>query len=86
MKDWSELHQDVLKAERIADTIRPLLGGVEPEIQGAILAELLSYWLAGHPDFAREPILAHHVRMVRELVGVSEKIMFGDDGHPGNQG
>jgi|SRR5262252_2912980 len=31
-----------------AEAIKPLLAGLGPEVQGAILAELVSIWLRGH--------------------------------------
>ena len=32
----------------IVDAIAPLIGGRPPELQGAVLADLLAIWLAGH--------------------------------------
>jgi hypothetical protein len=72
----------------IADRIKPLLAGLPPPIQGAVLAELLSIYLAGHvhigvdghADFAataqmREQLLAEHIKVVRDLIGINEAIM-----------
>lgn len=53
------------------DRIKPLLTGRPREIQGAILAELLSLWLAGHwqgGDELIERMLTFHVAMVRKLL------------------
>jgi hypothetical protein len=75
---------DASEAMKLSRRIQPLLRGHKPEVQSAVLADLLSIWLAGHwPPDLREQLLAHHVTLVRELVPVTEKQMFGPDGHPG---
>lgn len=66
----------------IFDKIRPILGGHPAEIQGAVLADLLATWLAGHPPFLRENLLLMHFDMVRSLTVANENIMFGGGGHP----
>jgi hypothetical protein len=73
----------------IADTIekvRPLLAGKGPAVQGAVLADLLAMWLAGHwipgeveeTKEAREASLAHFVETVWQLVGVNAQILGTD--------
>jgi hypothetical protein len=37
------------------------LKGYPPELQGAVLADLLSIWLAGHAPIVREEILQPRV-------------------------
>lgn len=62
--------------ETLAKAIKPLLAGKSPAIQGAVLADLLALWLAGHvvpgdPAAAEElraELLARHVRAVIRLV------------------
>jgi hypothetical protein len=61
---------------RISMAIRPLLGGYPPEIQGAVLADLLSVFIAGHHPARRADVLAMHVDFVRALVPESEKEIF----------
>jgi hypothetical protein len=74
---------EVLEAvSAIIDQIKPHLSGQHPEIQGAVLADLMATWLAGHPPFIRESLLMMHMNMVRELTVANENIMFGKDGHP----
>ena len=70
------------KAIDIGLRIHPLLAGHPPELQGAILADLLAMWLAGYPPQMREEILAQHIAGMRPLIEVNDKIMFGADGHP----
>jgi hypothetical protein len=63
--------------------IRPFLAGHAPEVQGAVLADLLAVWLAGHhtagdADASRKfraDLLDVHCRAVRQLVEVNAKIM-----------
>jgi hypothetical protein len=68
--------------EEVVDQIKPLLAGRPSEIQGAILAECLSIWLAGHragsEDGTRQlraELLSTHCRHVRELTPINDKII-----------
>lgn len=56
--------------------IRPLLAGHSPQIQGAVLADLLSVFIAGHHPSLREEILALHIETVRALVPETERELF----------
>lgn len=73
---------EAIEVEATIKKIKPFLAGKAPDIQGAILADLLALWLAGHPPFIREEMLAHHMHMVRALAEVNEFILFGPNGHP----
>jgi hypothetical protein len=55
--------------------IRPMLAGRHPGEQGAILADLLAIWLAGHPFELREALLDNHVERVRDLIPPNVKAM-----------
>ena len=65
------------------EMIEPILAGRKPEIQGAILADLLAMWLAGHyvADDAvatrtmRAEMLAGHLLGVEELVTINAKML-----------
>lgn len=67
------------EALQLAGQIKPILGGHRPEIQGAVLAELLSIFLAGHfvpGDEAetlklRAKVLSLHYRLVLELTEIN---------------
>jgi hypothetical protein len=67
----------------LVDKIRPVLAGRAPEVQGAVLADLLAMWLAGHHTAGdedatrrlRADLLAHHCAAVRALTGVNAKII-----------
>jgi hypothetical protein len=68
---------------RRVGAIKPALAGLPPEVQGAILADLLAMWLAGHhvegnADATRElraELLACHCTAVRYLTSLNAKII-----------
>jgi hypothetical protein len=62
--------------------IGQLLHGHSPQVQGAVLADLLAMWLAGHTagdpianDELRGELLAAHINVVRELIPENEAII-----------
>jgi hypothetical protein len=64
---------DVDAVARLMGAIKPLLAGHSPAMQGAVLADLLAIWLAGHhaggeTAAMRERLLAMHIGTVRALV------------------
>lgn len=75
-----------IKAEihSLTAAIEPILQGRDPIVQSAVLADLLSLWLAGWPRQYREQFLAGHIELVRDLTPISELQIYGDDGHPQN--
>jgi hypothetical protein len=68
---------------RAVDSIKPYLRGRSPVVQGAVIADLLAIWLAGHQVEGsteatrklRADMLAAHVAMVEELVAINAKIL-----------
>jgi hypothetical protein len=79
-KSVDDLASDVSKISR---QIQPLLHGHSPYVQCAVLADLLSMWLAGHwPPEAREKLLTDFADLARDLVPISERQIFGPFGHP----
>lgn len=59
------------------DRIRPLLAGRSPEVQRAVLADLLAIWVAGHPPQLRQGLMDMHIDMVRVLIPLNAKIIRG---------
>ena len=55
-------------AEALVERIRPLLAGKPPPLQGAVLADLLAIWLAGHDASLRDELLKAHIESVRALI------------------
>jgi hypothetical protein len=80
MNDRTQTTEEVVA---IVEQIKPLLAGKSAEVQGAVLADCLAIWLAGHHVAGqedatrrmREEFLDVHCSMVRELVHVNAKIM-----------
>jgi hypothetical protein len=69
------------EAAKMLDECSKALVGHETYVQGAVLADLLSMWLAGHnvvgdreaTDRLREGLLQEHIQAVRALIPVSEQ-------------
>jgi hypothetical protein len=63
------------KVKMLTDRISPILHGHDPKIQGAVLAELLAKWLAGHvvpgdrvqTILLRGRLFREHMKIVRDL-------------------
>jgi hypothetical protein len=68
---------------RVIARIKPILAGRPAEMQGAILADLLAIWLAGHEvqgdeeatRMMRAELLADHCGAVRQLTSINAGIM-----------
>ena len=66
---------EVNEVKALIDRISPILHGRDRQVQGAVLADLLARWLAGHcvPDdrfqtiLMRGRILHQHMKIVRDL-------------------
>jgi len=77
--------KDIRTVTRKVRRLAPELHGLGPEVQGAILADLVSMWMAGHAPHVREEVLATWLVTMRLLVEPNEKIVFGEGGHPGGR-
>ena len=72
---------DVEQVRSLVREISPLLAGKPQQVQGAVLADLLSMWLAGHFEatnaakttILRNDVLDMHIDMVRKLIPESAK-------------
>lgn len=66
----------IAEAWAIVQKIRPLLAGRGQIVQGAVLADLVATWVAGHGVIGdseataeiRDELLKMHVAIVRELI------------------
>jgi hypothetical protein len=68
MTDDDDDDANAMYVLRIAEQIKPHLAGQGAAVQGAVLAELLSIWLAGHPKPVRDMLLDVHIAAVRQLI------------------
>ena len=70
---------DAVVVSDLVKQIGPILHGHNPAVQSAVLADLLATWLAGHmssdPGKFREELLADHIKLVRKLIPVNEKMI-----------
>ena len=64
--------------ERLSKRIRPLLAGHHPQIQGAVLGDLVSLFIAGWAPAMREEELTRFIALVRDLIPETEKEIFPD--------
>jgi hypothetical protein len=60
----------------LSQRIKPMLAGLSPQVQGTALADLVSIFLAGHRPDVREEAFARWIKLVRDLLPLSEKQMF----------
>jgi hemolysin-activating ACP:hemolysin acyltransferase len=82
MTEQAKYERDATLAQNLSERVHPILAGQSPQVQGAVLADLLATWLAGHAPQIRKLVLTHHIDMMMPLIEVNERIIFGDDGHP----
>src|SRR5262249_24071679 len=83
MTDETQAKEVMLIAKRIAEFAKSELAGHSPNVQGAILADLLAMWLVDHflpgdeaaTAMLREDMLKMHVKQVRRLVEINRWIM-----------
>ncbi len=78
MRKWSEedlrrFEHDRQELHLVVEQIGALLARRPPQAQGAIIAELLSMWLAGWDATVREEALSLLLRLVGEMVPVQEE-------------
>jgi hypothetical protein len=74
--------EHVKQWKKLVERIEPMLSGKGPEVQGAVLVDLVATWLAGHhPDLRPEVLTQFMVTLVR-LAAINEKLIFGQDGFP----
>jgi hypothetical protein len=66
---------DPARVFELVDRIRPILAGNHPAVQGAVLADLLAMWLAGHPAELREALLALQIDKALQLVPINVDAM-----------
>ena len=83
-----------LAAEKVKE-ILPLLRGLDPDVTSAVLAQLVSMWVAGHVIFdgkeekieraetevARQEVFTYWTSLVHQLVPTSEAEILRDNGY-----
>jgi hypothetical protein len=64
------------RVESLVMSVKPILAGHDPAVQGGALADLTALWLAGHQagedsDAVREDLLDMFIDYVRQLIPVN---------------
>jgi hypothetical protein len=59
--------------DALIEAIGPLLRGKGPDLQAAVLTELVSKWVIGHHRSVRASVLARHVQAVRDQIELNEE-------------
>jgi hypothetical protein len=81
LSEANDAERDADEAMTLVKKIRPLLAGKDPSVQGAVLADLLAMYLAGHvirgdPEGTksfREQALEVHIVGVKALIDINYK-------------
>lgn len=68
--------EELKQAPEIAEKIYPMLFGLHPTVQGAIIADLTATWLAGHvvegspedTNKLRKFLFEQHIRLTHKLI------------------
>lgn len=61
--------------DALIHAIGPLLHGKGPDLQRAVLADLVSRWIVGHHPSVRAHLLTQHVQTVRDLIELKEEAL-----------
>lgn len=60
----------------LTEKIGAVLHGQGPAVQGVVLTDLVSMWLAGHPPEIRQESRALFIEMVDSLVPINEEMVM----------
>lgn len=63
-------------AKELVELIKPVFAGLEPEIVGAVLGQLLAILVAGHSPEMRDEALKMVTDMVGDLVSIEVEILI----------
>jgi hypothetical protein len=74
--------EEVRRAQALGTLIKPMLHGHGPDVQGALLADMVSLWIAGHNPVIRAEVWANWARLVHQMVPASEQELYGNLGFP----
>jgi hypothetical protein len=74
-----DLGCDIQTIEHMSQQCRLVLAGLPPEVQGAVLGEVVATWIAGHvitdepgaTDRLRKRLTVEHCKLVTDLVIVA---------------
>ena len=64
---------DLGRVDQLVQAIKPILFGHHPIEQGAVLAQLIALWVAGHNPEVRDDLLQLFMSNVRALAEIDSK-------------
>ncbi|UGY13719.1 hypothetical protein HAP48_0034880 [Bradyrhizobium septentrionale] len=67
-----QLHDRITMVTRVCELA---LQGQGPEVQGAVLIDLVGMFFAGHHPALREELIEAFVKAMRELIPINEQIL-----------
>lgn len=78
--------EQLKKAPEIAERIYPMLAGLHPTVQGAIVTDLVAMWIAGHvvegdpkdTDRLRKFLMEQHIKLVVQLIKPNAEAIGAD--------
>ncbi len=75
--NFEQRSEEATKASNeLVELIKPVFAGLDPEIVGATIGQLLAILIAGHHPLMRDEALKMVVDMVRDLVPIEIEIMI----------
>lgn len=76
MSDEDRAAQATATANELVELIKPVFAGLEPEIVGAVLGQLLSILIASHCPELRDEAMRLVIDMARDLVPIQIEEMI----------
>ena len=76
MSEYTGRRPTMREINQVINKIKKHLRGKGPELQGAVLCELLAMFLAGHHPSLRDDVLEVHINTARALVPANEAALF----------
>ena len=71
-QEQQEAHRKAHLSSFVAEQIKPLLANLGPDVQGAVLADLVALFLAGHHPATRDEFAGMWWELAQNLVPVAE--------------
>jgi hypothetical protein len=66
----------IATANELVELIKPVFAGLDPEIVGAVLGQLLATLIAGHCPEMRDEAMKLVIDMARDLVPIEIEVMI----------
>ncbi len=74
--DEDELDEDALTATKLFDTMRGMMAGIDPDVQGAIVVQMMALYVACHAPPMRKEVMETMVDAAFQLMEVNIEEMI----------